>query len=150
MASTTERGLEEALAHDELARLAWADVLEEQGHAEAAGLVRRFCSLLAASCTLDEWLEFGPTLVAHYPLEYVTLTDRKPDAAYGTFGWLERWRGTASNWSIPSDIFKLIEGGDRATYGLDLADYPSLKEANDALSAACLAWAKAQNLEASP
>lgn len=98
-------------------------------------------------CSLNRWLEHGPALVSLHPVERGTLSDREPMRLRGYSPELWGWA-----WAKDSctDLFR--EHPDCLPRSLweyvclfspdELTHYNSPKQAMDALSAGCLAWAR--------
>ena len=97
------------------------------------------------TCTLDNWRTHGPTIVRCQPVEWVRISDREPWAAdIGRFSW---WLdiGPLADYheqsNVLKDIFKLLPDGIRGRR-LVCEVYDSPEAAHEALSTACLKWAK--------
>jgi uncharacterized protein (TIGR02996 family) len=99
-------------------------------------------------CTLANWLEHGPEVVRRQPVEQVTLSDRRAERTWpgGRFLWHFTYGATpwqrpeAPEYSyLPAAFFPHLPGR-----GLDarFTSHASQEEAQTALSAACLAWAR--------
>jgi uncharacterized protein (TIGR02996 family) len=102
----------------------------------------------------------GPAFVRAAPLERVVLSDRKPllvtgrrargqddrhvwsvAGSSGAFVRTEQGIGDEGNWSLPGPLYYLLDGGEPHERGIG---YVTFDAALNALSAAALAWAKAQ------
>ena len=97
------------------------------------------------TCPLAAWMEFSPAVVRCQPVEAVRVSDREPWAAdIGRFSW---WLdiGPLADYheqsNVPKDIFKLLPDGIRGRR-LVCEVYDSPEAAHEALSVACLKWAK--------
>lgn len=99
-------------------------------------------------CRCENWLQHGPAVVACQPVERVRLTDREPSVnAYG--GDRVAWQSSSSDddlssW-VPYHLLKLMS----AIVGEDLDGqtwlvFDNQQVALDALSTACLLWARQQ------
>lgn len=105
-------------------------------------------------CTLGEWLQHGPRIVAEHPVEWVRLTDFRPwRLTRDGFGII--WdrecpsvrRSTEAqkhdeDGDVPHEIYQLLR---RGRLDHDGSEYRSYQEDTDLfadLSQACLAWAK--------
>lgn len=117
--------------------------------------------ILECVCTLREWLEFGPGLLRDgQRIDVVRLTDREPlcgEAKGGAhwFAWRpakdagRQVRETAASYDhfrrrerLPDLLFRHLP----LTHGIGplvISRHPTAGEANAALSAACLAYARA-------
>jgi len=111
----------------------------------AGGFVERVRLPLAA------WLEHGPALVRQHPLMRVELSDRVPTGSDpgGKAGWFVR-AGSELPYSLPAAIWSRLRcRGERCNCGRNCGErwklFKSPGKAHDALSAACLAWARRGN-----
>jgi uncharacterized protein (TIGR02996 family) len=100
----------------------------EQGHFDCS-FRRGF--IAEVKLPLAAWLEHGKELVAAHPLEKVTLADREPAQSSREWFWTT---GTNEPWQLPEPIWERLH---RPLHG-----HPSRETALDALSLACLAWAR--------
>jgi uncharacterized protein (TIGR02996 family) len=100
---------------------------------------------------LAAWLEHGPALVASCPLARVGVTDREPLDADETLSSLRVQPGWAGWYAWELDDYHDPEDLPEALWRLLPGDpvrvelwkwYPSAADARDALSAACLAFAR--------
>lgn len=103
-------------------------------------------------CSLNRWLEHGPALAALHPVEKVTLSDRRPERRPAYRSQLEERCG----WTWAPDKAPKSEYFDSYPHCLPesiwrqvilvspfgMSEYNSPKQAMDALSAGCLAWAR--------
>jgi len=87
-------------------------------------------------CTCADWLQHGPRLVQAQPLERVTLSDKRPQRV-GQSVWT--WSIGIGTDELPASLYPRILGETE----LLPCYYRSEASALDALSAVCLAWAKA-------
>jgi uncharacterized protein (TIGR02996 family) len=101
----------------------------------------------AVRLPLAAWLEHGPALVRAHPLTRVELSDREPalgdvgTKTGGMYGWFDDGRGPDRE-DLPFRLWGLLGGG--AQFDLTYWKfYDTPAAAIDALSAACLAWARA-------
>jgi uncharacterized protein (TIGR02996 family) len=76
----------------------------------------------------------GPALVRAAPLERVTLSDREPGRYTGCWAWFMQGGLGRTESQLPDCLFDLIPPAPRA----------ERQEALDALSEACLVWARSQ------
>jgi hypothetical protein len=101
---------------------------------------------------LAQWMEYGPALVRAAPLARVELTDagftrrrlNRPDGDGHRWPWV--WAscppgGCVGDEGLPAGWFVHLTPGD--VEGAGLVSYPTLKQAADALSQACIDWARA-------
>jgi uncharacterized protein (TIGR02996 family) len=117
----------------------------------------------AVSIPVSLWLEHGPALVRAHPLTRVELSDRDCGEPSGPYDFVP----DAVWWHFASPDLALWPGGGTTSHWLPLrlaapAFWPGCdhrgsrvrfrtrKEAEDALSAACLAWARAENARRRP
>jgi uncharacterized protein (TIGR02996 family) len=106
-----------------------------------------YCRGFVAEVTLpcQAWLEHGPALVRAAPLERVTLADRQPSRWY-RLGWGEwywvRQAGPTLHVPdrLPPELCDLLSTGRVDEDGV--MTYLSRERAQDALSRACLEWAR--------
>ncbi len=108
--------------------------------------------LTDASCTLAEWLQYGPSLARWHPLLRVTLTGREPRFIHfsperdGHCAWFASVFGhktvVRDPEDIPSSIFALLEGGE--TRNSDWKTYANEADALAALSRAAILWSRSQ------
>lgn len=89
------------------------------------------------ACQLQHWLTNGPTLVRHYPITNVSLTDRNFLWARPTHhGWL---RATTNGYNhIPPEVFQYLQGKGKGRHRLYDTEYV----ARDDLSQALLQYAR--------
>lgn len=114
---------------------------------------RGFVSLV--SCRLEDWLAHGPAVAKAHPLQRVELTDREPSDGHPVGQEdRERW-GSGWGWwpvsdaeptqeadEIPEPLWDLLpEPAGRNSFW---KAYPSTQAAIDALSDACVRWARSQ------
>jgi uncharacterized protein (TIGR02996 family) len=102
----------------------------------------------AVTCTAADWLAHGPAVVAAQPVMRVALGDKRPWRGPATqlgFAWarnVPRRLGVPMCGNVavlPAELYDATAAPRRSnTFVL----YPSAAEARDALSAACLAWAR--------
>jgi uncharacterized protein (TIGR02996 family) len=121
-------------------RLAW----EVSPVARAVALFHRgFVAEVTLPC--QAWLEHGPALARAAPLERVTLSDRQPSRWY-RLGWGEwywvRQAGPTPHVPdrLPPELCALLSTGRVDEDGV--MTYLSRERAQDALSRACLGWAR--------
>lgn len=88
-------------------------------------------------CTISEWLERGPAIVAVCPETDVLLTDRQPAVDNGVWRWHAAMSGPSL---LPSVLFSRLEGeGEwRCLYG---AQDAAIEDAGRA----AVVWAYARN-----
>jgi uncharacterized protein (TIGR02996 family) len=104
---------------------------------------RGFVAEVTLPC--QAWLEHGPALVRAAPLERVTLSDRQPSRWY-RLGWGEwywvRQAGPTPHVpdGLPPELCALLSTGRVDEDGV--MTYLSRERAQDALSRACLGWAR--------
>lgn len=151
---------------DDLPRLAYADWCEENGNLVHAHFIRaqladpNDCTIAhspvgamlylqrgfvgEAYCPLNWWLQHGSVCVREHPLRRVLITDREPTSYLiaGRFVW--KWSHTGGSiqyakQAIPFKIWHHLP----CTTGLVFFD--NTTQAMEALSQACLTWAKAQS-----
>lgn len=152
---------------DDLPRLAYADWCEEMGNQARADMIRAQLAdpndnltvpfddaifhwkrgfIEEVHCLLDWWQKHGPAYVHKYPLRRVLITDCQPAAYLITsqrrFVW--EWSHTGGSiqhakQALPFEIWHYLP----RTNGL--ASFDNKSEAMEALSQACLTWAKAQS-----
>jgi uncharacterized protein (TIGR02996 family) len=106
-------------------------------------------------CPLAWWLEHGPAIVREHPIERVVITDREPqqDASLNSdrVGWNAPVNGddlgdvdaSCLPWPIFDELDDMTTGRVDA-YNLGLAVYLARDDALNALSLACVAWARGQ------
>jgi uncharacterized protein (TIGR02996 family) len=102
-------------------------------------LAVRFRRGFVAEVTLpcDQWMRHGPALVRAAPLEKVKLSDKWPgDGEEGGWGWAVEDSDEAPPWRLPDCL------ATRLDPRLPRWVYPSPEAAQDALSRACLKWAR--------
>lgn len=90
---------------------------------------------------LATWVEYGPALVLACPLLRVDLSDREPNGPYGSGDPLWLWYEAIDppgHEDIPAALPSVLWSLLPQDY------YPDEQSATDALSAACLAWARQQ------
>lgn len=101
--------------------------------------------------TAADWLEHGPWAVRNWPLERVELIGKRPyavpDADEALFGWRHDLAGIRADPPGPAPtldkrLWSALAGGDVGSRTPNWKDYPSEAAAEDALSDACLAWAR--------
>lgn len=105
-------------------------------------------------CVAADWIAMGSAIVTRHPVERVVLSDQTPDATFGGFGWYSGWVESLSHPPTPACVHprlfaRLIQGPGVIRSGASLW-YPDEASAYDALSKACLAWARAASPVASP
>lgn len=101
-------------------------------------------------CLMQNWLDHGKAIYAAHPIERVEITDREPRASTarpGEFLWDDFGNHPPDSSCLPDDlpavIWRLLTGGRVKREVLShWHRYSSKKEATDALSRACLAYAK--------
>lgn len=94
-------------------------------------------------CPLAAWLEHGPEVVRAHPVEVIHLTDREPDRFARGVEPVERfrwWGWVSLRGPMRGDCVGAIFEHLDTNYFLDGYDSPD--QAHDALSRACLAWAR--------
>jgi uncharacterized protein (TIGR02996 family) len=79
----------------------------------------------------------GPEIVRSQPVEVVRATDKRPGRYMGSYAWFRVGGVGEERSQLPDQIFDLIP----------LAHRPTEADANAALSAALLAWARNKNKE---
>jgi uncharacterized protein (TIGR02996 family) len=93
------------------------------------------------SCTCSAWLEHGPAIVRQHPVTKVVLTDKRP---YGSdnydpgWAWAVEEGSDSPPWRLPEVLVSLFD--HRPPRFL----YRSKSLALDALSAACIVYARAK------
>jgi uncharacterized protein (TIGR02996 family) len=119
----------------------------------------------AVDCSCCDWLARGPAVVAAQPVTRVTLDDKEPyrGGPGEAVTWALRvpWAVSPPGWpgdrqDLPAELFEALAGGRQGHYasgrqghyasGQPRVVYESWAEARDALSAACLAWARGRKL----
>lgn len=96
-------------------------------------------------CTCQQWLTHGPALVRAHPLARVGLTDRRSLEASDGFGWCcypgSFYAMEHNPDHLPESLFQRLPpiSFDGSNYCL----FSTSQDAIDALSSACLAWARA-------
>lgn len=109
-------------------------------------------------CPLDSWLEHGPQIVRAHPVTKVESTDKTPGVAKTSGGaanvseWPHGWwpaeRGILSTITLPVGLWNRLPTGYAAFAAGEICKiYSSRKTACNALSIACLAWAKLPEVE---
>lgn len=104
----------------------------------------------AVACPCDAWLERGPRLVREQPLRLVELIDKEPGGlAGGTedrsgFFWEPGIRYDSPH-QIPFALPEAVGWKPFFFGGIMVYRFPTAELATDALSAACLLWAKEQS-----
>lgn len=97
-------------------------------------------------CPLALWLAHGKEISRAHPVERWELSDRRAtEGRYGLEGqyvWWGRYREDVVS-SLPGDVWDALEGYDSVGWGTRGKWYLSEQAANDALSAALLALARA-------
>lgn len=103
----------------------------------------------SVSLNLAAWLAYGPDLVRAHPLEKVWLLDRTPGLGRGTGRitngcWASDEDGgsPSSACVLPHRIWLMISGTAWPHEGRLIKALDSAEDACDALSHACLAWAR--------
>ena len=104
------------------------------------------------SCNSHRLLQYpqgiGPQIVRRHPVERVVLTDREPRGPLHDAPDLYVWRVTgvpiSDGADIPADITRHLAGGKTAASWQRIY-YPTREDALASLSAAAIAWAKAEN-----
>lgn len=100
-------------------------------------------------CRLEDWTQHGPVIVACQPVTRVVVTDREPadrSSVNGMWYWFRDGRNALGHWSdgnhLPDLLFRFLT--DSASPGTDTIGlpYPTRQAALDALSAACVRWAR--------
>jgi hypothetical protein len=89
-------------------------------------------------CTCREWLKHGPEIVRQRQVDYVTLTDKNPPELNGIFladAGIEP--SDDGPLSLPSCLYAFLN--DHPGWAMH---YRNHQLAADAISAACLAWAR--------
>jgi uncharacterized protein (TIGR02996 family) len=104
---------------------------------EINGVVRRGF-IESVRCPLGAWLEHGPRIVAEHPVERVEITDREPRED----GWFWYWMYEGEPDLAPHWIPNRLARPTMYNTGDCCGSHASREKAMDALSAACLAWAK--------
>lgn len=91
----------------------------------------------------------GPAVVRSHPVEAVRVTDREPFESEGTWSWypVGYEPGFHEESDLPVDVLFLMEGSDitLSERGRHIHYSNTRDAAMLALSAACIAWAKAEN-----
>jgi uncharacterized protein (TIGR02996 family) len=113
------------------------------------GCSRGFVSYVR--CDLQDWLAHGPAIAAAHPVDRVELSDRKafharnniPPAEVG-YGWRRESRLAVEDWpaTIPAPIWDALPPSTRDPRSKLWRLYAAEAEADDALSAACILWAR--------
>lgn len=101
-------------------------------------------------CTCADWLAHGPKVVACQPVTRVELGDRKPvRSGYGWAWWNSDWTQADDPDDLDERLFDALDGFGLCDPDDDKAwkAYVAEQEANNALSRACIAWARAEALE---
>lgn len=102
----------------------------------------------AVRCPAADWLAHGPAICALHPVERVEISDKSP-VEWGVLGavwWAPggmAGRDFSEEWdqrpgTLPAPLWRMMGLPDHVSY----VRYDSEADALDALSAACLAWAK--------
>lgn len=105
---------------------------------------------MKVTCTLAEWLERGPALVAA-GCDEVEITDKEPlpDPPGRGWAWMDSGcsyrRHSGMTYQLPTELFGMLPGVGTGAVGPGryFSEAPGMGEARAALSAACLAWARA-------
>jgi uncharacterized protein (TIGR02996 family) len=100
-------------------------------------LVRGFVAEVTLPCA--EWMRHGPALVRAAPLERVGLADRKPLRHDGWFFWLRHPGVTFADdlpYLLPDGLAYVMSAAERRE------GWESEAAAREALSVACLQWAR--------
>jgi uncharacterized protein (TIGR02996 family) len=98
---------------------------------------RGFVAEVTLAC--DQWMRHGPALVRAAPLEGVGLADRKPLRHDGWFFWLRHPGVTFADdlpYLLPDDLAYVMSAAERRE------GWESEAAAREALSVACLTWAR--------
>jgi len=120
----------------------------------AADLLRGAAGVLPGGCEVEscgglvvgvrlplaDWVARGRALVKEFPLRRVELSDRRPVHESGDWSWHPDFNIPAAGCRVPRALLGRLEGHS-PEHPLWRA-YPTEKEAVDAMSAACLAWAR--------
>jgi uncharacterized protein (TIGR02996 family) len=114
-------------------------------YSDTPGVLFRRGFVAEVTLPCQAWLEHGPALVRAVPLERVTLADRQPSRWY-RLGWGEwywvRQAGPTLHVPdrLPPELCDLLSTGRVDEDGV--MTYLSRERAQDALSRACLEWAR--------
>jgi uncharacterized protein (TIGR02996 family) len=137
-------------------RLTWTLRPNDDDYPDLPGVTFRRGFVAEISLPCDAWVAHGPALVRAAPLELVRLTDAGP------FGWLNgewvMYEGGPGTSYLPPPIFGQILRQDGALCGgvsgpgqTRYVSFPAPRgRFGSALSAACLAWARAAAVAAPP
>ena len=109
-------------------------------------------------CSLDQWLQHGPAVVAAHPVERVEVTDREPSGSAGDEGQRFGWWNAGDRGYNPNDplapagllraVWELLDGYHVFAGPPNVIKwYPTREAAMNALSAALIGWAKLQPVE---
>lgn len=96
------------------------------------------------ACTMQQWLEYGSTIVAANPVTTVNILDKQAVHSLSTreghrWQWCHRpHNDDALEWGIHTSIWQYF-----SCFLTETATFTTIKSANDALSTACLARARA-------
>lgn len=108
---------------------------------------RGFVNYVYCPCT--DWLAHGPDLVRQQPIQQVRLSDKKPHIIRGEDGdvFIGWWTGEnyVEDYALPVCLFGWLSFElPLISSALNVAPYPTEAAAFNALSVACLAWARSQ------
>ena len=86
----------------------------------------------------------GPQIVRRHPVERVVLVDREPWQTGNRWSWWTESTAETRPYevasSLPQDVFRLMHGHNN--YYTDSRAFPTREDADKAMSAALIAWAK--------
>ncbi len=128
------------------ARYAWAGVVAnlDDPHETAWKFRRGFVSEIR--CTLTDWLEQGKAICAAQPIERVECPDRETNGAGKGGRWWSRAdfdNSLGPSWWLPQSLFVLLPYNSETTaYPSTNRHYLTEEAARDALSVACIKWAR--------
>lgn len=108
-------------------------------HVSLGFLCRGFVAEIVCSCS--DWLQYGPVIVRRQPVERVRLSDKKPERALGgSYFWARS--NTERAWALEAALHdQLLDRLPDKQYD-NAAHYSTPEQAQDALSNACLLYAK--------
>lgn len=92
------------------------------------------------TCSVADWLRHGRDIVQRQPVERVTISDKRP----GRFSNMIVWYGSAhpnSVYTLPLELWGHLRNA-RDDFSQWTNHYPTEADALDAISDACLCWAR--------
>lgn len=120
----------------------WLAVAEPEGYVALGLALYRRGFIDEVTCRLDEWREYGPALSLGQPLKKVAVADKGPtlhfDSSYNRYAYAIEDFPDAPPWRLPSWL------ADHFPVRPARLCFMTEQAALDALSAACLGWAKGQ------